>query len=56
MRDYKKLRAFQLADELAYPFSLAARLGFVKTDDLAGCAQKLEETEKVLGALVRSLR
>ena len=48
--------AFGSARELSYQFSLASRLGFVKADDIPCCTQKLEETEKVLGSLIRSLR
>ncbi len=40
--------------ELHYQFSLADRLGYISNDSTS-YKQKLEETEKVLAALLRSL-
>lgn len=42
--------------ELNYQFSLACRLGYVKETDISESKQKLDETEKVLGGLLRSMR
>jgi hypothetical protein len=70
MRDHTKLRAFELADEVAvlvyratrkfpkdevYGLSLSARLGYLVAD-AKPLAAKIVETEKVLAALIRSLR
>lgn len=46
--------AFGSLRELHYQFSLSRRLGFL--DGSLNCESKLEETEKVLGALLRSMR
>ena len=46
MRDHTKLRAFDLAK----------RLGYFDEYDFYGCESKIVETEKVLGALLRSMR
>jgi four helix bundle protein len=49
--------AFSSLRELHYQFGLACRLGYVKdNNDIEICNFKLVETEKVLGALIRSLR
>ena len=42
--------------ELLYQFDLSHRLGFLNDSDFSECNQKLRETEKVLAALLRSLR
>ncbi len=64
MRDHTKLRAFILADEIAfgslrelqYQFGLSTRLGYLNNADISECNSKLSETGKVLAALLRSLR
>jgi len=69
MRDHKKLRAFELADEVAilvyrvtagFPkeelYGLSKRLGLLGKPDLSLIEQKIVETEKVLSSLIRSLR
>ncbi|NIR48825.1 four helix bundle protein [candidate division KSB1 bacterium] len=48
--------AFGSLRELHYQFNLAKRLGYLKGDDFSNYDLKLVETEKVLGALIRSLR
>jgi four helix bundle protein len=48
--------AFGSARELHYQFGLAGRLGYTNELDVPECDSKMVETEKVLGALVRSLR
>lgn len=48
--------AFSSARELHYQLSLAHRLGYAGDSDFFECESKLIETEKVLGALTRSLR
>ena len=49
--------AFGSLRELHYQFGLACRLNFVKeVKDIADINLKFDETEKVLGALIRSLR
>jgi len=44
--------------ELNYQFSLAIRLGYIKEQDFnaSDCKAKLTEAEKVLGALIRTMR
>ena len=42
--------------ELHYQFTLAGRLGYVGESEISKFEQKMIETEKVLGALIRSLR
>ena len=42
--------------ELHYPFSLAQRLGYLNEADFSTCTDLLDQTEKVLSALLRSLR
>jgi len=49
--------AFSSLRELHYQFGLSKRLGYLHENNFAGCELKLvEESEKVLGALIRSLR
>jgi hypothetical protein len=65
MRDHTKLRAFELADEVVlliyratvgFPNPLSKRLGYFDGYDISACESKIVETEKVLGALLRSMR
>lgn len=48
--------AFGSARELHYQFGLASRLGYTNESDVPECDAKLVETEKVLSALIRSMR
>ena len=50
--------AFGSLRELNYQHSLATRLNYINENDLdmSNCRLKLAETEKVLGALLRSMR
>lgn len=48
--------AFGSARELHYQFSLAHRLGYIQDYEMQNYESKLEELEKVTGALIRSLR
>ena len=48
--------AFGSLRELHYQFGLARRLGYVDAPDVTECDSKMAETEKVLGALIRSMR
>jgi four helix bundle protein len=48
--------AFGSLRELHYQFDLAKRLGYLKKDYISNYDSKITETEKVLGALIRSLR
>lgn len=48
--------AFGSLRELHYQFDLARRLGYMDEPDVSGCDLKMVETEKVLGALMRSMR
>lgn len=48
--------AFGSLKELHYQFTLACRLGYIKGNDTEMGDLKLIETEKVLGALMRSMR
>ena len=48
--------AFASLREMNYQFGLAIRLGFMKESTASECNLKLDEAEKVLGALIRSLR
>jgi hypothetical protein len=41
---------------LHYQFGLSKRLGYFDGYDISGCESKIVETEKVLGALLRSMR
>ena len=47
--------AFGSLRELHYQFTLAGRLGYVEGSEINKLEQKIIETEKVLGALIRSL-
>lgn len=42
--------------EVHYQFVLATRLGYIRSSESATLEAKFNETEKVLGALVRSMR
>jgi len=42
--------------ESHYQFTIASRLGYIASNDIPDCEQKYIETEKVLSALIRSLR
>ena len=58
MRDHTKLRAFELADEVVLLIYRADR-EFPKRKYmgwLPNCESKIVETEKVLGAVLRSMR
>ena len=48
--------AFGSLKELHYQFDLACKLGYVCETDKEDGSKKLIETEKVLGALLRSMR
>ena len=48
--------AFSSLRELKYQFELACRLGYIKQQDSIECKLKIEETERVIAALLRSLR
>jgi four helix bundle protein len=48
--------AFGSLRELHYQFGLAQRLGYIKDDDKSNFDSKIVETEKVIGALIRSIR
>jgi len=48
--------AFGSLRELHYQFDLSRRLGYMNEDDFLSGSSKIMETEKVLGALVRSMR
>jgi four helix bundle protein len=48
--------AFGSLQELHYQLGLAARLGFLSKEGLLKADSLLDETGKVLGALIRSLR
>ena len=48
--------AFGSLRELHYQFGLARRLGYTNELDISECDSKMVETEKVLGALIRSMR
>ena len=55
MRDHTKLKAFGSLRELHYQFMLAERLNYVEKSEIKENKQKITETEKVLGALIRAL-
>jgi four helix bundle protein len=48
--------AFGSLRELHYQFSVARRLGYIDEPDVSECDRKIVEAEKVLNALLRSLR
>lgn len=48
--------AFGSLMELHYQFRLSKRLGYIPKKDISNFESKFIETEKVLGALIRSLR
>jgi four helix bundle protein len=48
--------AFSSLRELHYQFGLAKRLGYLAEKEVSVCDLKLVEAEKVLGALLRSMR
>ncbi|MFC1867611.1 four helix bundle protein [Thermodesulfobacteriota bacterium] len=48
--------AFGSLRELHYQFGLSKRLGYFGEYDVTDCESKIVETEKVLGALLRSMR
>jgi four helix bundle protein len=48
--------AFGSLRELHYQISLSTRLGYLGEKDFSMCELKLCESEKVLGALVRTMR
>ena len=48
--------AFASLRELHYQFSLSKRLGYLDRYDIPSGESKIMETEKVLGALLRSMR
>ena len=48
--------AFGSLRELSYQFGIALRLGYTEDPDAESVKLKLLEAEKVLGALIRSLR
>jgi four helix bundle protein len=56
--DYKRFLeiAFGSLKELRYQITLSARLGYIAGSRAAEFDAKLDETEKVLGALIRSQR
>ena len=47
--------AFGFLRELHYQFDLSKRLGYFDEYDISGYESKIVETEKVLGALLRSM-
>lgn len=48
--------AFGSLRELHYQFGLARRLGYTDESDVPECDSKMVEAEKVLNALIRSMR
>jgi len=48
--------AFSSLRELHYQFDVSKRLGYINGDDITDCESKIVETEKVLAALLRSMR
>jgi len=48
--------AFGSLRELHYQFGLSKRLGYTYEHDASDCESKIVETEKVLAALIRSMR
>jgi hypothetical protein len=61
MPDHTRLRAFELADDVAmrelhYQLNLSKRLGFLSNEGSSLIEPKVVETEKVLNGLIRALR
>ena len=48
--------AFGSLRELNYQLGLSKRLGYSDEHDISNCESKIAEAEKVLGALLRSMR
>jgi four helix bundle protein len=48
--------AFGSLREMHYQFDLAVRLGYVQKMDATECMTKIQDTEKVLNSLLRSMR
>ncbi len=48
--------AFGSLRELHYQLGLSKRLGYSDEHDISNCESKIVEAEKVLGALLRSMR
>jgi len=48
--------AFGSLRELHYQLGLSKRLGYSDEHDISNCGSKIVEAEKVLGALLRSMR
>jgi four helix bundle protein len=48
--------AFGSLREVHYQLGLAIRLGFTGETEVSDCRAKMEEAEKVLGGLIRSMR
>lgn len=48
--------AFGSLRELHYQFGLSQRLGYLQKELVPACESHIQETEKVLAALIRSLR
>ena len=48
--------AFGSLRELNYQYSLAERLGYIKSNEKVNCQINLIETEKVLSSLIRKIR
>jgi four helix bundle protein len=48
--------SFGSLKELHYQFSLAIRLGYTKEQNILECNNKMQETEKVLCALIMAMR
>ena len=48
--------AFGSVREVEYQLSVAARLGYIAADAAGGISQQADETARVLGGLLRSLR
>jgi len=48
--------AFDSLKELHYQLGLSRRMGYSDEHDISDCESKIVETEKALGALLRSMR
>lgn len=48
--------AFGSLRELHYQFGLAIRLSYISEPNVSACEEKMVQAEKVLGALLRSMR